>query len=424
MGGDAKNKLLSEIAELKEKLQEYEQLVEAIKAGEVDAFAINKNNKPDVYTLESGDYAYRILVEEFSEGALTITDDALIVYTNSYFCELIGLPYNRVIGSSFVSLLHPGSVSRFNDLLGTAINGKSKGEIQLSIAGRIIPVYISMTSLQPNLPSVGVIITDLTQKKEGEKAIQRYQQELEVNNHELTRTNAELASFSFVASHDLQEPLRKIQTMSDLILEKDGANFSPGTQKYFSKIIAASQRMQRLIIALLDYSRYNASDTNFVVTDLNRLVEEAKENLQQRIEETRATIKSEKLPVLNVIPFQFVQLFSNLLGNALKYKKLDVPPLIDISASKIGAGELNLPPSLRKGHYWEIKIRDNGIGFDQKQAERMFGLFQRLPSRSDIEGSGIGLPICLKIAQNHGGHISAEGHVGTGSTFKVYIPAE
>ena len=326
MGGDAKNKLLSEIAELKEKLQEYEQLVEAIKTGEVDAFAINKNNKPAVYTLESGDYAYRILVEEFNEGALTITEDALIVYTNSYFCELIGLPYNRVIGSSFVSLLHSGSVSKFHNLLGTAISGKSKGEIQLSIADRIVSVYISMTSLQPNLPSVGMIITDLTQKKEGEKAIQRYQQELEINNHELTRTNAELASFSFVASHDLQEPLRKIQTMSDLILEKDGANFSPGTQKYFSKIIAASQRMQRLIIALLDYSRYNASDADFVVTDLNCVVEEAMENLQQRIDETGATIKLSKLPTLNVIPFQFVQLFSNLLGNALKYKRVDVPP--------------------------------------------------------------------------------------------------
>lgn len=422
MAGDAKNKLLSEIAELKEKLQEYEQLVEAIKTGEVDAFAINKNNKPAVYTLESGDYAYRILVEEFSEGALTITEDALIVYTNSYFCELIGLPYNRVIGSSFVSLLHPGSVSKFHNLLATAISGKSKGEIQLSIADRIVSVYISMTSLQPNLPSVGVIITDLTQKREGEKAIQRYQRELEINNHELTRTNAELASFSFVASHDLQEPLRKIQTMSDLILEKDGANFSPGTQKYFTKIIAASQRMQRLIIALLDYSRYKVSDADFVVTDLNCVVEEVMEDLQQRIDETGATIKLSKLPTLNVIPFQFVQLFSNLLGNALKYKRLDVPPLIDISASKIGVGELNLPPGLRKSHYWEIKIKDNGIGFDQQQVDRMFGLFQRLPSRSDIEGTGIGLPICLKIAQNHGGHISAEGQVGIGSTFKVYIP--
>jgi light-regulated signal transduction histidine kinase (bacteriophytochrome) len=210
--------------------------------------------------------------------------------------------------------------------------------------------------------------------------------------------------------------------MSDLILEKDGANFSPGTQKYFTKIIAASQRMQRLIIALLDYSRYKVSDADFVVTDLNRVVEEAMEDLQQRIDETGATIKLSKLPALNVIPFQFVQLFSNLLGNALKYKRLDVPPLIDISASKIGVGELILPPGPRKSHYWEIKIRDNGIGFDQQQVDRMFGLFQRLPSRSDIEGTGIGLPICLKIAQNHGGHISAEGQVGIGSTFKVYIP--
>lgn len=424
MAGDKNNKLSSEIAELKEKLQEYEQLIEAIKAGDVDAFAINRNNKPDVYTLESGDYAYRILVEEFNEGALTITDDGLIVYTNSYFCELLGLPYDRVIGSSFLNLLHTRSATRFDQLLGTAKNGKSKGEIDLTTGDRIIPVYISLTTLQPYLPSVGIIITDLTRRKDSEKVLQRYQQDLEIKNDELMRTNAELASFTYVASHDLQEPLRKIQTMADLILERDGPNFTPGTQKYFDKIIATSKRMQQLIIALLDYSRVNAADSAYVVTDLNRLLEDAKENLQQRIEESGASIESGLLPVLKVIPFQIVQLFSNLLGNALKYRRPDVSPRIGISAATVAAGGPGLPGILRKGSYWEITVRDNGMGFDQNQAERMFGLFQRLAGKNDIEGTGIGLPICLKIAQNHGGHITAEGHPGAGSVFKIYIREE
>ncbi len=415
--------MLVEIAELKDRLEEAEQLINAIKAGEVDAFAITTDNKPDVYTLESGDYAYRVLVEEFGEGALTVTEEGLIVYTNSYFCELLGLSYDQVIGSSFFNLLDSGSLLSFKRLLEVSLTGKSRGEICLAIGDRTIPVYISMTSLQPKIPSLGIIITDLTRRKEIEEVIINYQKDLEFKNNALTRTNAELASFAYIASHDLQEPLRKIQIISNLILEKEAASFSAETKKYFQRMILASQRMQRLIIALLDYSRYAVSESDFVMTDLNRLLTEVMENLQQTMEETGTTVESSNLPSLNVIPYQFIQLFSNILQNAIKYRKPDVAPRIVIGASKFALAQLALPATFKASHYWEIRIRDNGIGFEQQYAGRIFELFQRLPSRPEIEGTGIGLPICQKIVQNHEGYITAEAETGVGATFVLYFPA-
>lgn len=423
MAGIRKQQLLLEIAELKDRLEEAEQLINAIKAGEVDAFAINTDNKPDVYTLESGDYAYRVLVEEFGEGAVTVTEEGLIVYTNSYFCELLGLPYDQVIGSNFLNFLHSDSVSSFQRLLAISLTGKSKGEILLGVGDRTIPVYISMTSLQPKLPSLGIIITDLTRRKEIEEVIINYQKDLEYKNSALTRTNAELASFAYIASHDLQEPLRKIQTIADLILEKEAANFSAETKKYFERMMVSSRRMQRLIIALLDYSRFALSESDFVLTDLNQLLTEVLENLQQSMEETGTTVESSNLPSLKIIPYQFIQLFSNIIQNAIKYRKPDVAPRIVISASKFALAQLDLPATCRAAHYWEIRIRDNGIGFEQQYSDRIFQLFQRLSSRPEIEGTGIGLPICQKIVQNHEGYITAEAQPGVGATFVIYLPA-
>src|SRR4051794_7404768 len=177
--------LLVKIEALENRLAESEQLVEAIKAGEVDAFAVNTNNHAEVYTLQSGDYAYRVLIEKFGEGALNLTEEGLIVYTNTYFFELINLSYENVVGTFFSDFIHPESKEKFDGLFELALNGSSKGEINLSVNDTIIPVYISLTSLQPKLATVGIIITDLTEKKKNEEIILRYQKDLETKNLEL-----------------------------------------------------------------------------------------------------------------------------------------------------------------------------------------------------------------------------------------------
>ncbi len=410
--------LLHRIEELENRLQDSEQLIEAIKAGEVDAFAVGSKDQQEIYTLQTVDHAYRVLIEKFSEGAVNLTDDGLIVYTNTYFFELLNLSYEKVVGRYFTDFVDEGSKDTFDMLFKQSLNGGSKGEINLCIDKRIIPVYISLTSLQPKLDTVGIIITDLTEKKKNEEIILKYQYDLEIKNLELLRSNTELASFTYVASHDLQEPLRKIQTFANRILDKDDKSLTEITGEYFQRIVAASYRMQNLINSLLSYSRTNTSEIALALTPLNTIVEDVRNNLSELIEENKATIEVGELPVLNIIPVQFTQLFSNIIMNAIKYRRRGVDPVIKITADVI---ELQNQSSANNKH-WRISIADNGIGFEQQYADKIFELFQRLHGRTEYEGTGIGLAICKKIVQNHNGYIEAIGKPDVGATFNIYLP--
>lgn len=415
-------KLLAEIEELKAKLSESDQLIQAIKDGEVDAFAIGSHSVPEVYTLQTGDYAYRILIEEFGEGALNVTEDGLIVYTNTTFCELADTPYEKVIGSNVFQYVHPDSTARFKQLFNEALKGKSRGEIDLVVNGGAIPVFISLTSLQPNLSTVGIVISDLSEKKKSESTILDYQNSLEEKNEVLLRTNEELASFAYIASHDLQEPLRKIQIFSTRILEKAGDGFTPEVAGYFRRIMGGANRMQNLIRALLQYSRLNSSDVRFVLTDLNVLAEDVKNSIIDTIEENKATIVISALPEVAVVPHQMSQVFSNILLNSIKYKREGADPFITITAQLVDADAVQIPGVRKSQRFWQIRVADNGIGFEPAYAERIFEVFQRLHASSEYEGTGIGLAICRKIMQAHGGHITAEGKPGEGSVFSIYLP--
>ena len=246
---------------------------------------------------------------------------------------------------------------------------------------------------------------------------------LEERNLELEQSIKELESFNRVASHDLQEPLRKIQTFISRINENDKANLSKPGKEYLSKIESSAHKMRILIDDLLLFSRTNKAEKIFEKTDLNKLLENANQELAHEIEDKNAVIQSAQLPVLNVIAFQIQQLFVNLIGNALKYSKPDVPPVINIDCEKLTAG--NYPDFItdRRKKYLKISISDNGMGFDQQYAEKIFILFHRLHHNSEYVGTGIGLSICKKIAENHNGFIIAEGKPGIGATFIVYLPA-
>src|SRR4030095_89029 len=163
--------LSEKVKELESKLEEYEQFIEAIKGGEIDGFALNKNNQHEIFTFLGSDYAYRMLVENFGEGALTLSEDALTVYTNNYFLELLKLPYESVIGKSFFQFIHPESKETFTQLFKKGLTGQSKGEINLIAGKKTIPVYVSLTSLYPTLPNVGIIVTDLGEKQAQENIL-------------------------------------------------------------------------------------------------------------------------------------------------------------------------------------------------------------------------------------------------------------
>jgi len=226
-----------------------------------------------------------------------------------------------------------------------------------------------------------------------------------------------------VASHDLKEPLRKIQIFAHRILEKVEKEFPSNTIDYFNKIITASSRMQSLIEDLLLFSQTTAGENKFEWIDLNIILEEVLSILSASIEEKNAQIESDALPVLKVIPFQLQQLLLNLISNAIKYSCSTVPPKIKISVQKIKGVALDHPEVVVDKEYFKFSIEDNGIGFAEEHSEKIFELFQRLHNKDKYFGTGVGLAICKKIVHNHNGFILAKSKPQQGAVFSFYLPA-
>ena len=245
---------------------------------------------------------------------------------------------------------------------------------------------------------------------------------LEYRNQELEKSNKELASFNHVASHDLQEPLRKIQTFISRIFEKESDNLTDSGREYFQRIMAAANRMRILIDDLLLFSKANKIEKIFKEADLNIILEAAEQDLIQVIEEKNAIILSTSLPTLSVIPFQIQQLFINLIGNSIKYSKQNIDPVINIECEIVKAKEYLFLNTNDNQEFYKITISDNGLGFEEEYAEAIFTLFYRLQNNSDYPGTGIGLAICKKIVENHQGSIIAESMLGEGSKFSIFFP--
>jgi two-component system CheB/CheR fusion protein len=254
-------------------------------------------------------------------------------------------------------------------------------------------------------------------------------EELLLKNEELGKMNKELESFAYISSHDLQEPLRKIQTFSARILKKEGQNLSDSGKDYFERMQSAAKRMQALIDDLLAYSRTNTTERNFEKTDLNQIVQDVKNELREVIEEKQAFIETHEMCDAHIIPFQFHQLLHNLFSNALKFSKSGIPPQIFVKSTIAKGIELqNTNPALPVGKllpqeiYCHISVVDNGIGFEPEFKEKIFEIFQRLHGKEVFPGTGIGLAIVKKIVENHNGFIMATGQLGQGAAFDIYLP--
>jgi signal transduction histidine kinase len=258
------------------------------------------------------------------------------------------------------------------------------------------------------------VIQDVTERK-------RMEETLLFKTLELERSNEELQQFASVASHDLKEPLRKIVLYTGLLEGAHIAEWPEDARRNLERIKDAARRMRLLIEDILAFSSLNQQEAPQPVS-LERLLEDVKEVLESRIRETGASIESDGLPDAVVIPFQFRQLFQNLLSNSLKFTSAGTSPRVQVRHQVVdGASVPRLAPS-SSGSYLELTITDNGIGFPQQYAEKIFGLFSRLHSRNQYEGTGLGLAICRKVVENHGGRIEAESEPGKGTTFRVVIP--
>jgi PAS domain S-box-containing protein len=271
--------------------------------------------------------------------------------------------------------------------------------------GRVFTIEVGLTPLQ--MPEGSLVLAEINDRSEREN----FERALLEHNRALERSNRELQEFAFSASHDLQEPLRKIQAFGDLLEKSVGDELGERSRDYLNRLRGAAGRMSRLIEDLLAYSRVATRGLTFQEVDLNRVLRGVLEDLEISIRESKAKVEAGPLPTVAADETQMRQLLQNLIGNALKYKKPDVPPHVRIRGTKH-----------EDSNAWRIEISDNGIGFDPQYAERIFGIFERLHTRDRYEGTGVGLAVCRRIVERHGGNITAEGRPEDGATFTVILP--
>jgi signal transduction histidine kinase len=271
-----------------------------------------------------------------------------------------------------------------------------------------------------------VLVVEVTRqvetRKKIEEAVEQRTRQLAEANLNLIRSNNELEQFAYIASHDLQEPVRKISTFTQM-LEHSIAGISDESKNYIKKIYGSAERMTKLIRDVLAFSQLTQKSTAFTKVDLPEVLQTIQTDFELLIEKTGAKIEVGEMPVVTAIQSQMTQLFSNLMSNSLKYIKPGVRPVIKVTSSTARQEKVEKHPQLdftKKYHH--IQFIDNGIGFDEEQADRIFKIFQRLHGKSDYEGTGIGLAICRKIIQTHGGHISAAAGTDGGAVFNILLP--
>ncbi|MEO5599457.1 MAG: PAS domain S-box protein [Cyclobacteriaceae bacterium] len=257
-----------------------------------------------------------------------------------------------------------------------------------------------------------------------EEVVSERTSELANANNSLQKSNAELAQFAYIASHDLQEPLRKIRTFSQMLENSMADKLDDHSRNLLDKIDNSASRMHTLIKDVLKYSELVKENELFVEVNLNEVIKSIQSDFDLLIEQKGATIKYENLPTLQAIPLQMSQLFGNIIGNSLKFSRNGIKPVINITASRASKEELKnltLDPDL---DYRKIQFDDNGIGFQKEYAEQIFNIFQRLHRKSEYEGTGIGLALCKKIVINHRGHINATGSTENGAVFNIILPVK
>ncbi len=340
---------------------------------------------------------------------VAITDrSGKIIHVNDKFCEISKYNREELLGKTH-RIINSGYHPRefFIGMWGVISSGRIwEGEIRNRAKDGTH--YWVNTCIVPFLDDEGKpyeyvsIRYEITQSKLAEERLKTYAKRLETSNQELQL-------FASIAAHDLQEPLRKILAFADRLLAKYRASVPEEGQMFLDRIQNSARRMQTLIDDLLSFSRVATRSQAFVDVDLGQLVKDVLSDLEIRIEETGATIQVDALPSVNADPLQMRQLFQNLIGNSLKFSSRERAPEIRIGGGT-GSGAHTL---------W---VADNGIGFEEKYLDRIFSIFQRLHGRNDYEGNGVGLAICRRIVERHGGSITAESRPGLGAKFTITLP--
>jgi PAS domain S-box-containing protein len=381
-----------------------------------------------VQEIEKNEERFRLLADFMPQQIWTGDDKGNLNYFNKAVYDYSGMTLDEIVNQGWISIVHPDdreeNIRQWAHAVTTGQNfifehrfRKYDGEYRWQLS-RALPHRDAQGQIQMWIGTSTDIHDRKTLSDELEKHVEMRTGELKQANEDLIRTNLELEQFAFVASHDLQEPLRKIRTFTTMLQEKQADD--PNREEYLDKIHLSAERMSLLIRDVLDYSRIVKTDDMFVAIDLNEIFANVVADYELLIEQKNATVTSARLPVVHGIPLQFSQLFSNLIGNALKFS--DTNPLIEVSSAMAGAAEARAMGELNpSAQYLKLIFRDNGIGFEQQYADKIFTIFQRLNDRNKYAGTGIGLAMCKKIVENHHGFITAQSEPGRGATFTVYL---
>lgn len=331
-----------------------------------------------------------------------------ILHWNLGARDLLGYAADEAIGKPLPSIFPPEARPALDALIARVFAGERLEGVVTALSardGRVVPVSLSAAPVLEDERPIGItlIARDLTAQREAEEAVRRKTEELE-------RSNRELQQFAYAASHDLMEPLRKVTAFGDLLRKRSGAALDEIALDFLARMQDAAARMARLIEDLLQYSRLLGDARPFERVELATTVRLVLADLEARIAETGATVEVGELPVLRAHPFQMRQLFQNLIANALKFRRPGTAPRVSVTAAPAADG------------FVSVTVADDGIGFEERFAERIFQPFVRLHTRSEYEGTGMGLAICRRILLRHGGWIAAKGEPGRGAAFTVTLP--
>ncbi len=364
--------------------------------------------------------------------------DKLCNFFNKTWLKFTGRTIEQEIGNGWIDGVHADDVENCVNSYISSFEKREEFHIEYRLRRNDGEYRWLSDSGAPRFTPDGVFqgyigaCTDIQYQKsftvELEKLVEDRTIELVLKNKELEKMNKELESFTYISSHDLQEPLRKIQTFSTRILANENQNLTDTGKDHFKRMQNAADRMQRLIQDLLTFSRTSSGERKFELTDLKEVVEQVRTELKESHAEKQVVIETNIHCKINVIPYQFHQLMYNLISNAIKFSKQDTIPHISIHSKiidpKLVENNKTLPSQilLNDDKYCNITIKDNGIGFNQQYSERIFEVFQRLHGNKEFEGTGIGLAIVKKIVDIHNGFIVANGKENEFAQFDIYLP--
>jgi PAS domain S-box-containing protein len=373
--------------------------------------------------LRKSEERYHKMIEEVEDYAILLLDKEGIVQNWNRGAEKIkGYKEEEIVGKSFrVFYLPEDQLKGLPDQLiaEAAVKGKALHEgWRARKDGSAFWGSVVITALhddQNNVVGFSKVTRDLTERKSAEDKIRQYNNELEFQNKELEQ-------FAYAAAHDMKEPLRKIRFYTNMVFDNAGHLLPEKEREYLKRTITAAARMQVLIDDLLTYSRTSTIEKELKKVDLGKILAEIQSAHSDTIRDLKAKIEVGPMPEVDGIPFQLMQLFDNLLSNSLKYHHPARQPRIAIRSEKVLTREPGADTDAEPREFYRITVSDNGIGFDAKYAEKVFDLFQRLHDKVTYSGTGIGLALCRKIAQNHKGFILAHGEEDVGAIFTVYLP--